>query len=119
MNNGKINDFPPNINPLVWAWIAALVSTALVGDLSAMEQNSFGNWLMLVGQFMLVSAAQQQLLENRIEGSNINSREAKNGGSVYEGSSKSNINQRAEVDFLLEQVRKLQKELESLKNKDI
>lgn len=117
MHNKNIDGFPPNINPQVFAWIAVLVGSACVGDLTANEQNSFGNWLVLVGEFMLTTAAQQQLIEARLESNNINinSREHKNGGSFYANGSKSNQTQRPEVDFLLDAVQKLQQELNNLK----
>ena len=91
-----------------------------MGDYNVNEQNSIGNWLILVGQFLLTNAAQQQLIESRIENTNINinSRQAKSGGSVYSGTGKSNQNQRNEVDFLLDALKKMQKELNNLKDKE-
>ncbi len=114
----NIPNFPPNIDPQVFSFIAVLIGSAAVGDYSAVEQNSIGNWLILVGQFILTNAAQQQLIESRIENGNlnINSREAKMGGSFYANNGKSNQNQRAEVDFLLDAVEKIQRELENIKN---
>ncbi len=115
---GNIHNFPPNIDPQVFSFIAVLIGSACVGDYSASEQNSIGNWLILVGQFILTNAAQQQLIEGRLENSNINinSKEHKMGGSFYANNSKSNQNQRVEVDFLLDAVQKIQKELENIKN---
>ncbi len=119
MQNANINGFPPNLDPQVFAFIAVLIGSACVGNYSALEQNSFGNWLILVGQFILTTAAQQQLIEGRLEYNNINinSEEHKSGGSYYANNSKSNQNQRDEVEFLLEAVKNLQQELEKLKNK--
>ncbi len=116
MNNNK--SFPPNINPQIYAWIACIIGSACVSDYTANEQNSFGNWLILVGQFILTVAAQQQLIEARIENQNINinSKQHKQGGSVFTDNGKSNQNQREEVEFLLDAVAKLKKELENLKN---
>jgi len=118
MNNRNIDGFPPNLDPQVFAWIACLIGSLCVGDYTANEQNSFGNWLILVGQFVLTTAAQQQLIEARLESNNINinSKEHKSGGSFYTNNSKSNQTQRSEVDFLLDAVSKLQQELENLKN---
>lgn len=112
-----MNNFPPNINPQTFAFLACLVGSALAGDFDAYEQSSIGNWLMLVGEYMLTAAAQQQLIEARIEkfNLNINSKEHKSGGSYYQNAGKSNQTQRAEVDFLLRAVEKLQAELEALK----
>ena len=116
MNKKDLN-FPPNINPQSFAFLACLVGSALSGDFDAYEQSSIGNWLMLVGEFMLAAAAQQQLIEARLENFNINinSREHKSGGSFYQNNGKSNQNQRNEVDFLLNAIKKLQEELEALK----
>ncbi len=113
----NVENFPPNINPQVFSFLAVLVGSALIGDYDVNEQNSIGNWLILVGQFMLTNAAQQQLIEGRIEHNNINinSKEHKSGGSYYANNSKSNQNQRLEVDFLLDAVTKLQQELNNIK----
>ncbi len=117
MNN---NCFPPNLNPQLFAWLAATVGSLAVGDYSALEQNSIGNWLIMVGQFILTNAAQQQLIEGRLENTNINinSQEHKSGGSYYTNNSKSNQNQRPDVEFLLDALKKMQDELNKLKNKE-
>ena len=117
MYNKNIENFPPNIDPQTYSFIAVLVGSALVGDYSAAEQNSIANWLILVGQFLLTTASQQALIESRLENNNINinTREAKNGGSYFSEGYKSNQNQRGEVDFLLDAVNNLYKELEKLK----
>ena len=62
MNN--IN-FPPNIDPHTFSIIAVVVGYASVGSYTVNEQNSIGNWLILVGQYILTHAAQQQLIEGR------------------------------------------------------
>ena len=104
-------NFPPNTNP-----------HACVGDFNANEQNSIGNWIIMVGQYVLTHAAQQQLIESRIENSNINinSKKAKSGGSVYtdNNENKSNQNQRNEVDMLIKAVKRMQEELENIKKSD-
>lgn len=114
----NVEQFPPNLNPQVFSFLAVLIGSACVGDYDVNEQNSIGNWLILVGQFMLTNAAQQQLIESRLENNNINinSREHKNGGSYYANNSRSNQTQRAEVDFLLDAVQRLQQELQNIKN---
>lgn len=116
-------NFPPNIDPHVFTLIAVAVGYACVGDYNANEQNAIGNWVIMVGQYILTHAAQQQLIESRIENTNINvnSKRAKRGGTFYtdNNQNKSNQNQRQEVDFLLETVEKMQKELEKIKNEGI
>lgn len=112
--------FPPDIDPHLYSVIAVAVGYACVGDYNVNEQNSIGNWLILVGQYILTHASQQQLIESRIENSNINlnSKKSKKGGSVYTDNeyNKSNQNQREEVDFLIEALRKMQQELDNIKN---
>lgn len=94
------NNFPPNINPHLYAILAVAVGAAIVDDFSVIEQSSIGNWLMLVSQYIITHAAQQNLIENRSK-EYINS---------------SNRNSKNEIEYLLEAVRKIYEELEKLKN---
>ena len=91
------NNFPPNLDPLAFSFTAILVGTILIDDLNASEQNSIGNWFMLVGQFMITTSGQQQLIESRIENNNINinSKKSKAGqGPITSSSNTSNQTQR-------------------------
>ena len=114
-------NFPPNTDPHLFAMLAVTVGFASVGDYNANEQNSIGNWLILVGQYILTHAAQQQLIEARLENNNLNTNSKKHkngtGGSFTDNESgKSNQTQRDEVEFLLDAVAKIEKELNNLKN---
>ena len=42
----KEANFPLNINPQAYAFLACLVGSALAGDFDAYEQSSIGNWLI-------------------------------------------------------------------------
>ena len=113
-------NFPPSTDPHLFAMLAVTVGFASVGDYNANEQNSIGNWLILVGQYILTHAAQQQLIEARLENNNLNINSPKNkngqGGPFTDNEQgRSNQTQREEVDFLLNAVQKIQKELENLK----
>ena len=79
-----IKNFPPNYDPNLFSMVAAVAGAVLVGDFDDYELNSIGNWIILLGQYMLTFAAQQQLIEQRIEGHNINinSKQTKQGGSM-------------------------------------
>ena len=115
------DNFPPNLNPTSYNLLAVAVAILLVGDLNANEQNSLGNWLLLVGQYLATNAAQQQLIESRIENNNINinSKKSKSGGGPFTSpNNKSNQNQRGEVDFLLDSLQRMQSELERLRNNE-
>ncbi len=113
-------NFPPNTNPHTFSLIAVAVGFACVRDYNANEQNSIGNWLILVGQYILTHAAQQQLIESRIENNNININSKKyktgHGGPFTDNEQKkSNQNQRGEVEFLIDAIKKIQDELNNLK----
>lgn len=114
-----MNNFPPNTDPNVFSLCAIIAGVISVQDFSMDELNSIGNWVILFGQYLLTVASQQQLIESRIENKNINinSRQAKNGGSVYTNG-KSNQTHRSEIDYLLEMMEKVQRELEQLKNEN-
>ena len=71
-----MHKFPPNINPELFTIIGCIVGLIVEDDFNANELNSIGNWLILVGQVLLTTAAQQQLINARFsnnEGSNIKS----------------------------------------------
>ncbi len=112
------SNFPPNMDPQSFSLLAIAVGAACVGDLNANEQNSVGNWLVLVGQYVLTHAAQQQLIESRIEKFNINtnSKKAKSGNGPFVDGNRSNQTHRMEVDYLLDALARMQEELNNLKN---
>lgn len=103
MKGQSNHTFPPNIEPQLYSWLACAVGSLLVGDYNSNEQNSFGNWLILVGQFILTNAAQQQLINgrNRVH----NTGENWNGQHAHQ-----------EIDFLIKAVQDLKQELENIKN---
>lgn len=97
------HNFPPNVDPQLYAWIACAVGSLCADSYNSNEQNSFGNWLILVGQFILTVAAQQQMINgrNRVHSS----------GETW-GPGSGNQNQ---IDFLIRAVNDLKRELENLK----
>lgn len=62
-----MNEFPPNINPELFSITAMIVGLIIEDDFNASELNAIGNWLILVGQITLTTAAQQQLIDNRYQ----------------------------------------------------
>ena len=62
-----MKQFPPNINPELFSTIGAITGFILESDFDANELNSIGNWIILVGQFMLTTSAQQQLINARYQ----------------------------------------------------
>lgn len=77
--------FPPSLDPKLYTISAFAIGLALIDNFTANEQNAIGNWFITIGQTLENSAAWQQVVEERIQGNtiNINSREAKEGGSPY------------------------------------
>lgn len=80
-----MNNFPPSLDPQIYTLSAVVIGLALINNFTANEQNAIGNWFLTIGQTMANNAAWQQVLEERIKGGtlNINSDQAKNGGSPY------------------------------------
>lgn len=44
---------------------AIIIGYILLNDATPAEQNSLGNWFMLIGQVLCTNSAQQQVLNNR------------------------------------------------------
>lgn len=68
-----------NTNPRYSATVGFILGLVLVDSLTAPEQNMLGNWIILIGQTILTNAANQNIIESRINGGiiNINSKEVK------------------------------------------
>lgn len=77
--------FPPNYDPRIYTLSAVIIGLALIDNFTASEQNAIGNWFITVGQTLENNSAWQQVIEERVVGNtvNINSQEAKSGGSPY------------------------------------
>ncbi len=56
---------PPNIDAGTFTISAFLIGYLLIDDLDPAEQNSIGNWFMMVGQVLCTNSAQQQVINNR------------------------------------------------------
>lgn len=68
-----------NINPKLSTALSVVIGYILMDDLTANEQNTLGNLLMLTAQTLITNASSQALIETRISGKsiNINSKKAK------------------------------------------
>ena len=60
----------PNVSSNNYSISAFTIGLILSEGLNASEQNSLGNWFMLVGQTICTKASQQQVLNNRNNTSN-------------------------------------------------
>lgn len=59
-----MNNILSNINASTFTLSAISIGYLLTDGLSPSEQNSIGNWFMLIGQVLCTNAAQQQVLNN-------------------------------------------------------
>lgn len=94
---------------------AIVLGYALISDYSAYEQNSIGNWFMLVGQVLSTNSAFQQTAQEKKKGNtyNINSKQYKEGGSPY-------MNEKIYSEHLSadeEEIQKIKEVLENLIDK--
>lgn len=55
----------PSVPSKLYTISATIIGFLLIDDLTPAEQNSLGNWFMLLAQVLCTNAAQQQLLNNR------------------------------------------------------
>ncbi len=109
-NNQGISD-----NPRILTLSAIVLGYALIADYSAYEQNSIGNWFMLVGQLLATNSAFQQTAQEKKKGNtyNINSKQYKAGGSPY-------MNEKIYSEHLSadeEEIQKIKEVLENLIDK--
>jgi hypothetical protein len=62
--------FLSSINSYEFTTIAFVIGYLLCDNLTPAEQNSIGNWFMLVGQVLSTNASQQQVINNANKTSN-------------------------------------------------
>ena len=55
----------PNISAPIFTSSAFAIGILLVDELTPAEQNSLGNWFMMIGQVLCTNSGQQQVLNNR------------------------------------------------------
>lgn len=107
-----MQNFPPNINPELFSILGAVTGLIVEGDYTANELNSIGNWIILVGQFMLTTAAQQQLINGRYQNNN--------GSRIKSGSNNHSLNNKEystkdDLNNLINYLKKLESKLEEIK----
>lgn len=64
--------FTSNIDASTFTISAFLIGYLLLDDLDPAEQNSVGNWFMMIGQVLCTNSAQQQVLNNKNNTNNNN-----------------------------------------------
>lgn len=92
--------FPPNIDPQIYSLSAAIIGAAISPELTPNEANSVGNWIVLVGDYLLAYAGQLALIQGR---------EQKN------KKEQNTMNQNSQMDAILKTLKKMECEIERLK----
>ncbi|MBQ6841223.1 MAG: hypothetical protein IJO63_03820 [Bacilli bacterium] len=62
--------FPNGIDPNLYALVGIAIAAVLSDDFNYYELNSLGNWLELIGQYILTIAAQESLNNHILNGNN-------------------------------------------------
>ncbi len=65
-----MKNFLYDISPPTYSLSAIAIGFILSNDLNPSEQNTVGNWFMLVGQVLCTNAAQQQIINQNNNNSN-------------------------------------------------
>lgn len=85
--------FPFNIDPQLYALSATLVGAAIAPSMNSLENVSIGNWLVLLGDYLIAYSGQLALINN-----NQNMQ-----------------NQNIDINTILNTLKKIEDELEKLK----
>lgn len=104
-------NFPPNTNPELFSIIGSILGYVLEDDFNSYELNSIGNFIILVGQFMLTTAAQQQLINYRYSKSTGSRIKSDRDNHFAKNPEKAN---KADIDMLYNFITKLQESIEKL-----
>ncbi|MBD9074953.1 hypothetical protein EGP91_02975 [bacterium] len=85
--------FPFNIDPQLYALSATLVGAAIAPSMDSLESVSIGNWLVLLGDYLIAYSGQLALINNK----------------------QNNQNQNIDINTILNTLEKIENELEKLK----
>ena len=104
----------PNINAKTFTLSAIIIGYILIDNATPAEQNSLGNWFMLIGQVLCTNSAQQQVINNRKNVSNASNRHIINDDNINATSS-DNIDE--QIKMIKKVVDAMNVEIENLKSK--
>ena len=85
--------FPFNIDPQLYALSATLVGAAISPSMNSLESVSLGNWLVLLGDYLIAYSGQLALINNN----------------------QNKQNQNIDINTILNTLEKIENELEKLK----
>lgn len=121
-------DLIKGINSEVFTLSAIVIGYLLIDDSTPAEQNSLGNWFMMIGQVLCTNSAQQQVLNNNqsnnasnsvfndnIENNRINNF-AQNNNNFYNDTASNNSNPdvQRQIDRINKVIKAMQQEIDNL-----
>ncbi len=89
-----------------------IIGYLLIDEMTPTEQNSLGNWFMLIGQVLSTNSAQQQVLNNRTHTSNRSNRHVVNDGFGEDYENKDDTKQ--QMEMLKRAIEKMRQEIDNL-----
>lgn len=92
----------PNVNARTYTLSAFVIGYLLIDDATPAEQNSLGNWFMLIGQVLCTNSAQQQVINNRNGTSNTSNQHILN-------------DDENQIEMMNKVIKAMQTEIENLK----
>lgn len=104
----------PNTPSKIFTITAFMLGYILIDEATPAEQNSLGNWFMLIGQVLCTNSAQQQVINNRTGNSTLQNQHVIN--DTF-GSDFSNEDINAGIEDLNNVIQAMQKEIDILKTK--
>ena len=105
---------PPNIPAPIFDLSAIIIGFLLIDESTPAEQNSIGNWFMLIGQVLCTNSAQQQVINNRSNKSNTSNQHVINDTFGSDFANRSDTN--AQIQMIERIVKAMEQELNNLKN---
>lgn len=103
----------PNISAKQFTLSAVIIGYILIDDSTPAEQNSLGNWFMLIGQILCTNSAQQQVINNR---NNTSSNTNKH--TINSNNSANNNDIENQINMLKKIINAMQIEINNLKTKE-
>ena len=99
----------PNVQARSFTLSAFIIGYILIDEATPAEQNSLGNWFMLIGQVLCTNSAQQQVINNRTGKSNSGNKHVINDDNLG--------NESDQIEMLKKVVDAMNIEIENLKQK--
>ncbi len=102
----------PDVPPEIFTLSAVAVGYLLLDDSTAIEQNTLGNWLMLVAQVLCTNGYYKALLAERGESNDETINES------FDGDSQQTIdNHECQIQMMAKMIAALQREIDEIKRR--